>query len=163
MTAVPPKLNINKRGVSALSLKSLDEKNKIKEQENQKEALQNLAKDAFTPQDFLKVWHNYLNVLETGGEKLMLSILKAEKPTIKEEVIELVFPNNVMLLSFNKGKTKLIKYLRQELNNFNISINTIVNEATAKEYIYTSQEKYKALKKKNPQIELLKKTFKLDL
>jgi len=159
----PPKLNVNRRGVSALSLKSLDEKNKIKDLETQKESVKNLAKDSFTSQEFLKVWNNYLNVLDTSGEKLMLSILKAENPKIEDDIIELIFPNNVMLASFNKGKTKLLKYLRQELNNYNTSIKVIVNEATTKEYIYTSQEKYMALKKKNPHIDLLKKTFKLDL
>ena len=68
-----------------------------------------------------------------------------------------------MLNSFNKGKSELLKHLRQKLNNYQIDFKVIINEAATKEYIYTAQEKYEALKKKNPNIELLKKTFRLDL
>lgn len=158
-----PTLNIKSRRPSALSLKSLNQKEQITEKDSSKESNENLPQDVFTTETFLKTWHSYLAFLERSGEKLMLSILKAEKPKINGNSIELVFPNKVMEASFNKGKTNLIKYLRQELNNFKIDIKAIVNESAAKEYIYTSQEKYQALKKKNPNIELLKKTFKLDL
>jgi DNA polymerase III subunit gamma/tau len=158
-----PTLNIKRRGISALSLKSLNEKAKIKEFESDKKSKEALPEDTFTADDFFKVWQNYLNYLDKKGEKLMLSILKAEKPNIKADIINLTLPNKVMRASFEKGKAGLLKYLRQELNNFKISIKVIVNEAATKEYIYTSQEKYLALKKKNPHIELLKKTFKLDL
>jgi len=160
---VKPTLNIKSRRPSALSLKSLDQKEKIKEKDISKESDENLPQDVFTTETFLKTWHSYLAFLERSGEKLMLSILKAEKPKINGNSIELIFPNKVMEASFNKGKTNLIKYLRQELNNFKIDIKAIVNESVTKEYIYTSQEKYQALKKKNPNLELLKKTFKLDL
>jgi len=158
-----PTLNIKSRRPSALSLKSLDQKEKIKAKDNSKESNENLPQDVFTNETFLKTWHSYLAFLERTGEKLMLSILKAEKPKVNGSSIELVFPNKVMEASFNKGKSNLIKYLRQELNNFKIDIKVLVNESVAKEYIYTSQEKYQALKKKNPNLELLKKTFKLDL
>ncbi|MFK5890543.1 MAG: DNA polymerase III subunit gamma/tau [Flavobacteriaceae bacterium] len=158
-----PTLNIKSRRPSALSLKSLNQKEKIKEKDVSKESNENLPQDIFTSETFLKTWHSYLAYLERTGEKLMLSILKAEKPKVNGSSIELVFPNKVMEASFNKGKSNLIKYLRQELNNFKIDIKVIVNESVTKEYIYTSQEKYQALKKKNPNLELLKKTFKLDL
>jgi DNA polymerase III subunit gamma/tau len=160
---VKPTLNIKSRRPSALSLKSLAQKEKIKAKDNSKELDENLPQEVFTSETFLKTWHSYLAFLERSGEKLMLSILKAVKPKINGNSITLVFPNKVMEASFNKGKSNLIKHLRQELNNFKIDIKVIVNESAAKEYVYTSQEKYQALKKKNPKIELLKKTFKLDL
>jgi len=160
---VKPTLNIKSRRPSALSLKSLNQKEKTKEKDSSKESNENLPQDVFTTETFLKTWHSYLAFLERSGEKLMLSILKAEKPKVNGNSIALIFPNKVMEASFNKGKSNLIKYLRQELNNFKIDIKITVNESATKEYIYTSQEKYQALKKKNPHIELLKKTFKLDL
>jgi len=158
-----PTLNITRRGTSALSLKSLNEKTKIKDFEASNKSKEVLPEDTFTSDDFFKVWYKYLKYLDKKGEKLMLSILKAEKPKISGNTVALTLPNKVMQASFEKGKSGLLKYLRQELNNFKISIKVIVNEAVTKEYIYTSQEKYLALKKKNPHIELLKKTFKLDL
>ena len=38
-----------------------------------------------------------------------------------------------------------------------------VNEEVATKYAFTPQEKYEKLKEKNPNIELLKKTFGLDV
>jgi DNA polymerase-3 subunit gamma/tau len=38
-----------------------------------------------------------------------------------------------------------------------------VNEEVAKKYAFTPQEKYEKLREKNPNIELLKKTFGLDI
>ena len=38
-----------------------------------------------------------------------------------------------------------------------------VNEEIAKQYAFSTREKYEKLKAKNPNIELLKKTFGLDV
>ncbi len=105
----------------------------------------------------------HLEHLDVIGEKIMLSILNSNKPQIKDDIIKVTFPNKGMQISFNKGKTPLLERLRKELNNYKIDFKVIVNKAATKEYIYTSQEKYIALKEKNPNIEILKKTFKLDL
>ena len=74
-----------------------------------------------------------------------------------------MLPNEVMAHSFQKGKLELLTKIRQALNNYKLDFEIVVNEEFTKEYIYTPQEKYQALKKKNPNIEILKKTFKLEL
>jgi len=61
------------------------------------------------------------------------------------------------------GKPKLLKFLRESLNNYSITINVTVNETVEKKFAYTPQEKYNKLKEKNPHIEKLKDTFQLDL
>ncbi len=58
----------------------------------------------------------------------------------------------------------LILYsVKQELNNFDISISITVNEELEKNYAYSSTEKFEKLKEKNPNIALLRKTFDLDI
>lgn len=62
-----------------------------------------------------------------------------------------------------KGKPKVLKFLRERLNNYGISVTIEVNETVEKKFAYTPQEKYEKLKEKNPLLEKLKQTFGLDL
>jgi len=61
------------------------------------------------------------------------------------------------------GKPKLLKFLREALNNFSITITVIVNETIEKKFAYTPQEKYNKLLEKNSSLKSLKDTFQLDL
>jgi len=57
----------------------------------------------------------------------------------------------------------LLQFLRKELKNYDIYLDIKVNEDMQKKFAYTPDEKYEKLKEKNPNIELLRKTFDLDL
>ena len=61
------------------------------------------------------------------------------------------------------GKAKLLKFLRESLNNFSITIHVTVSETIEKKFAYTPQEKYNKLNEKNPLLKKLKDTFQLDL
>jgi len=159
-----PKLNITpKRQTSALSIKSLEEKAKQKEVLRKKENTESLPSNQFTESKFIEAWQDCIANLHQANEKLLVSVLKTNKPKLKGQNIELTLPNAVMASSFQKGKLKLLTCIRKALNNYKIDIKIIVNEDTTKAYIYTPQEKYEALKKKNPNLALFRKTFKLDL
>ena len=62
-----------------------------------------------------------------------------------------------------RSKPALLSYLREKLDNYKIEIRINVNEEKVKRFAYTTREKYEKLKEKNSAIELLKKTFDLDL
>ena len=68
-----------------------------------------------------------------------------------------------MKSQLEKGKPKLLRFLREQLNNYGIQLEIIVNETIQKKFVYTPQEKYDKLKEKNPLLEKLKQTFELDL
>ena len=68
-----------------------------------------------------------------------------------------------MKTQLERGKPKLIGFLREKLNNYGIQIDVVVNAIAEKKFAYTPQEKYNKLKEKNPLIEKLKNTFGLDL
>ena len=57
----------------------------------------------------------------------------------------------------------VMNYLRKSVNNYNISLSITVNEVLEKQYAYTPADKYDKLKEKNPNLELLKRTFDLDI
>lgn len=56
-----------------------------------------------------------------------------------------------------------MEYLRTNLNNHFISLKITVNEEVAKKFAFTPEEKYQKLREKNPAIDILRKTFDLDL
>ena len=58
---------------------------------------------------------------------------------------------------------ELMEYLRAKLNNHFIQLQISVNEKSAKKFAFTPEEKYEKLREKNPAIDLLRKTFDLDL
>lgn len=158
----PKLINQTNRRTSALSLKSIQEKAIIIANQNPDEQSEALPEDYFTEAQFFKVWNETILFLDDSNQKIFVSVLKTNIPQLEGNIITLVLPNMVMANSFQKGKFDLLAKIRQALNNYKIDFEIIVNEEASKEYIYTPQERYQALKKSHPSIEILKKTFKLD-
>ena len=166
----PETINLDKtrkRPGSALSLSSV-KRNKIEEEKlkgRQKviENLDDLPKDPFTEESFLKIWNAYIQDLHQNGEKIFASILKTDTPKIKNNQIFVTYPNQMMKAELLKVKPKALRHIRQKLNNYSIDFDITVNEESAKRFAYTPQEKYELLKEKNEALSLLKKTFNLEL
>jgi len=111
----------------------------------------------------MKAWRAYIKSLNVNGEKIMASILEMDTPKLEGTSIGLEFPNETLKIELERAQFPLMEYLRKTLKNFDISLNITVNEEAAKQYVFTPIEKYQKLKEKNPNIELLKKTFGLDI
>ena len=151
------------RQTSALSFKSIQSK-KVVKKKVEEENYDNYSSDSFTQEKLTSLWKAYQEKLVKKGEKSIASILAAGEPHLKnEKIIEFSLPNSLMEAQLKQGKNKLLKFLRTELNNYHISLETIVNETVEKKFAYTAQEKYDKLKEKNPLLEKLKNTFQLDL
>ena len=149
---------------SGLSLKSI--KAKKEHQIRQMEVVidpNDLPKEEFTEAQFMKAWRAYIKSLNVNGEKIMASILEMDTPKLQGTSIGLEFPNETLKIELERAQFPLMEYLRKTLKNFDISLNITVNEEAAKQYVFTPIEKYQKLKEKNPNIELLKKTFGLDI
>ncbi len=165
----PQELKIKNRlsGKSALTISSIKrnkiEEEKLKGRSTKVENLDNLPKDPFTEETFLKIWFEYIENLHQKGEKLFASILKTDTPKIKNNLILVTYPNQLMKVELNKIKPKVLKYLRKTLNNYSIDFKITINEENAKNFAYTPQEKYELLKSKNEAIVTLRKTFNLEL
>lgn len=152
-----------KRRSSAFSLKSVHEKKK-EAKKSVEENYDNHPKDLFDQARLEQTWISYQQKLQKKGERSIASILAADKPVLKENfVIEFTLPNKLMEDQLRQGKPKLMKHLRESLNNYGISLQVLVNETVEKKFAYTPQEKYSKLKEKNPLIEKLKDSFQLDL
>lgn len=159
----PPVLQNLKRRTNSLSLKSIHQKKEHKHT-LQEVNYDNHPKDSFTEKELQKNWSDYQKLLVKKGEKSMASILAADLPSLQDNFnVQFMLPNKLMEDQLKLGKPKLIKFLRESLNNFGITIKVVVNETVEKKFAYTPKEKYNKLKEKNPLLKKLKDTFQLDL
>ncbi len=94
----------------------------------------------------------------------MASIVATNQPKLENDFkISFSIPNKLMQDQFQKGRPKLLGFLREQLNNYGIEIIANLNEKIEKKFAYTNQEKFKKLAEKNPLLEKLRQTFELDL
>ena len=124
---------------------------------------ENLPKESFTEEQFLKAWNDYINTLHRKGEKIMASIMEMEVPVLKDTAICLTYSNDTNKVEMERSQYPLLAHLRKACRNYDLHLEITVNEEIAKKYAFTAQEKYEKLKEKNDAIELLKQTFGLDI
>jgi len=162
--AVEVKLNLNKERVSGLSLKGLRKKKELQEKQANKELDHtNLPKEPFTEIAMQAAWQDYVKRLIKKGERIIASNLEADTPTLEGTAIQLEFPNETMKIEVERAQGPLLEFLKRTLNNYDITLDIQVNEAVQRKYAYTPEEKYNKLKDHNPDIEILRKTFDLEL
>ena len=158
-----PLLKDVKRRTSALSFKSLSQKKEYKKVDEE-ENYDNHPRTNFTHEQLKDAWKKYYFNLQDIGERSMASIIASDEPQLYENYqIGISVPNELMFNQLNKGKPKLLRFLREKLNNYGIQIIINLNETVEKKFAYTPQEKFAKLKEKNPLLEKFKTAFGLDL
>jgi len=160
-----PIIQTTQRPSSGLSLSSIRKKkeHQIKLMDVKVEE-DDLPNDPFTEETLLKFWNIYVTKLEKDGKYNLAAILQIDTPKlINEHTIRLEFPNTTNKIEVERQQFDLLQYLRKSVNNFSIVLDIIVNEKLEKQYAYTPEDKYQKLVEKNQHVELLRKTFDLDL
>nr|WP_294936752.1 DNA polymerase III subunit gamma/tau [uncultured Flavobacterium sp.] len=150
--------------VSALSLASIKAKREL--EASQRATVRHhdeLPKEPFTETDMLLQWTNFAQKLSDKGQKIMATYMLINDPTLEGTAIKLELPNEGSKVDFDNNKTELLGYLRGKLHNHDIVIDVHVNEVTQSKHAFTPLEKYEKLKSINPAMELLRKTFDLDV
>ena len=107
--------------------------------------------------------NTFIEKLSKDGKHNLASILAIDTPKIIDTTIHLEFPNATNKVEVERQQYDLLAYLRKTLNNYNISLSITINEVMEKQYAYTSADKFEKLKEKNPNIDILRKTFDLDI
>jgi len=161
-----PKITINtgKKATSGLSLKSIRAKKEhLIRQMDVVIDEESLPREDFHEDDFYEHWYAYIKKLENDGKMNLASILSIDKPKLDGTTIHLTFPTSTNKVEVERQQYDLMQYLRQRLKNFDITLEITVNEVMESKFAYTPDEKYNKLKERNPHIELLRKTFDLDL
>jgi len=153
-----------KNVVSGLSISSLKAKKKINTLKNEKSKNSTYNEFEFDNDQLDKSWIKFQKKINKEGRKNLASILSINKPEIiKGNLISYTLTNNTNKLELEKNKTDLLNFLKKDLKNDKILLEIRVNKLKEKSFVYTPSEKYDKLKKLNPNIEILRKEFKLNL
>jgi DNA polymerase-3 subunit gamma/tau len=158
-------ISMMKNRVSGLSLSSIKAKQEhLKKQQSKVVDQKELPKEAFTKERMLEVWNAYVEKISKKGEKIMASLLSTDVPKLKDNtIISIELPNDTMRVEIERAQYPLLEFVRAELNNYDVSLEIIVNELTEKKYAFTTRDKYEKLKEINPLVERLRRDFDLEI
>jgi DNA polymerase III subunit gamma/tau len=154
----------NQPKVSALSLASIRAKKEMAEtlKSTVKEVV-HLASEPFTETEMLEQWLKYAQRMEDKGYRIIAALLTINDPTLEGTTITHELPNESSKIDFEKEKPELLGYLRGKLHNHDIAINVKVNETLVEKKRYTAQEKYNRLAELNPNLEVMRSLFGLEV
>ena len=122
-----------------------------------------LPTEPFSQTDMILQWNKYAQRLGDKGFRIMESLLLINDPVLNGTAITLELPNEGSKIDFEKEMNGLLGHLRGHLHNHKITIEVLVNEKVTTKQAFTAQEKFNRLCEKNPDLELLRKIFDLDL
>ncbi|OHT43164.1 DNA polymerase III subunit gamma/tau [Flavobacterium tructae] len=122
-----------------------------------------LPTEEFTETEMLLQWNKYAQRLGDKGHKIMQSLLLINDPKLNGTVITFELPNEGSKLDFEGQMYGLLGHLKGHLHNHDITIEAHVNETIQIKRSLNDQDRYNRFLEINPNIELLRSTFGLDL
>lgn len=122
-----------------------------------------LLTEEFNETDMRLHWNKYAERLGEKGLKIMESILLISDPVLNGTTITYELPNEGSKLDFESQMNGLLGYLKGHLHNHDITIEVVVNEEIKTVRAFNDQDRYNRFLEINPNIELLRTTFGLDI
>ena len=140
------------------------EANYSKKEEIQTAVMMGESKLEFSSDSMLKFWNAYAEKIKKEGKINIFTIMTANPPVLLDNfLVELLIENKIQEDLLSSEKVELLNYLRVEMKNFSIDLQTKYMEQTQKKRLYTSSDKYQHMLEKNPNLEEFKRRFNLDL
>lgn len=148
---------------SGFSLKAIQKKKELiaAKEKNKPKEVERFSE--FTEEELQEAWKSYTEKIERRGNKILASVYNSDQPILKNKKIYIELPNETMKISVLQDQANLMKFLKEKLDNTEISLEIKVNHVQEKKYAFTPREKYQKLVEVNPSIEKLRKTFELDI
>jgi len=116
----------------------------------------------FTVEAFSKKWTAYKKLLLEDGKSSLASIFE-ELPHIENTDVTITLENKALDDEFNAQRSDVLDFIRKELNNYDISITTVINKDSSVKRAYTPQEKFVKMSEKNPSLIELAKAFEVEV
>jgi len=133
-----------------------DAKNDNREQEN-------TAASPFTEDELKSHWKEFASRLKVDFPHLYTTMTSRE-PVLKENwQIELEIDNRILEEELKQKKGDLLDFLKQKLDNYQITLETRIQENQKELKPYTDKEKFEKMAEKNPALNKLKEQLDLDI
>ena len=111
----------------------------------------------------LMIWTNFAEKRGEKGQKIIETLMLMGDPKLEGTTIFHELPNESSKIEFETIKYELLGALRGKLHNHDISIEIILNEDVSSRRAFTPQDRYNRLTEINPNLEVLRKLFDLDI
>ena len=149
--------------VSSLSLASIRAKREMAESNKALKKEEVHLTEPFTETEMLEQWFKYAQRLENTGKILMATNMQISEPKLRGTTILLEMPNESVSEEFNAAKNDLVGYLRGKLHNHDINIETVINANIDSKKVFNNQDRFNRLNEINPNLDVLRRTFGLEL
>lgn len=124
---------------------------------------ESVQQQPFTQEKLEKVWLYYTESI-AGQFPNLYSILSTRQPVLQENfIIQLQLDNRTQEITMKDRKADLLDFLRSELKNQKIQMESPVVETATQSKPYTAEEKFRAFSDKNPEIKVLREGLDLEL
>lgn len=160
-----PNLHAGSSSIKIPSLNDLSNPAAIAEEDEEDPYVKGTDKEAFTYDDFLKLWHDYVTKIKAEGKPMtLLTIFTNMAPKqLSATEFEIPINNKAQELAFRDERPFVLNFLRTSLRNFDVEVNTRIDEKAVVKKPYTTSEKFQHMATKNPQLNELRKRFNLDM
>lgn len=116
--------------------------------------------EPFTEEQLGLKWKEFLPRLD---DRPNLKSTLSRVPKLKEDFnLVLEIDNRIQNDLIATIKPELVSWLRKELKNSKINLQTVVTDVVREKVVYSDTERYEAMVKKNPSLAKLKRTLNLD-
>lgn len=113
----------------------------------------------FTPEALQKAVDDFRETISSDSIKIILK----NGYKFKDNTLTFSLSNTFQETSFTEIKQELATFVRNEIKNNEVQFDAIIKKSDIKLRPYTAQEKYNAMKAKNPALEKLREVMNLDL
>lgn len=162
----PTKPTITLKNLSSVTLSQNISIHKTATQKKEEEVtiqeLSNRPTEPFTTEQFKQKWSAYKHLLFEKGETSLASAFENIPELIDEKII-ITINNKALEDEIIETKTDILDFLRKELKNYNLSLETKINIDQKARKAYTPMEKFAKMSEKNPHLITLVKTFDMDI
>jgi len=106
------------------------------------------------------IWSKFAELLHNTPR--LYNAFKAQKPSIENSIIQIGVSNPLLKDAIDKIKSKILQFFRAETNNETIDLNIFIQEEKSETQLYTNNDKFDYLLKKNENLTQLKNDLDLD-
>ncbi len=122
----------------------------------------NETAEEFTEDELFSKWKKFAGMIREKHPRLY-NTLMANKPRIREgNLVEFEINNPLQEEMIIKVRKELVEYLKDELNNCSITVETIITGTRQGSKLYLPEDRFRHMAEKNPNLEKLKQQFNLD-
>ena len=118
----------------------------------------------FSQEDLNIKWKEYADLINSARPRIAITLRNRTPVLMEGYLIDLVLDNTAQLEEFDQNiRSGLLEFLKKELKNSYVHIKTRLEQTeNGKKRLFTPEERFQYLSRKNPALGTLKQKFNLD-